>query len=39
MVAIGTIKRAASGEMFVAPCLRDLEARNAERTLVAQEEA
>jgi len=37
MVAIGTIKRAATGELFFAPCLKDLEARNAEKH--AQQEA
>jgi len=30
MVSIRTVKRAATGEMFFAPCLKDLEGKKAE---------
>jgi hypothetical protein len=30
MVAIRTVKRAATGEMFFAPCLKDLEGKKEE---------
>ncbi len=30
IVAIGTLKKAATGEMFFAPCLKDLEGKEKE---------